>query len=249
MGDVALEWSGRSVARLTLDRPPVNALDASAYVGATGALEQVAESCSTRALVLTGAGTRVFCAGTDTVAFEDEAACIRTTSAGQRFFETLARLPQPIVGALNGPAIGAGAMIAAECDILIASETVYFSVPELPAGFVGAASHIKRLAPYFKAQRMMLLGEHLEAVEAHASGTVMAIVEADRLLGEATRVAKRLSDLDPLAVRDARAIFRQPEGRLALEGYRSELEALKRLVARRHKDSREDLQERVRRVD
>jgi enoyl-CoA hydratase len=233
MGEVALELLGRNVGRLTLERPPVNALDADAYECAAEALEQTARSSSIRALVVTGAGTRAFCAGTDVAAFEDERACSRTTSAGLRFFEALAGLPQPIVGALNGPAIGAGAMIAAECDILIAVDSVYFSVPELTAGFVGAASHIKRLAPYFKAQRMMLLGERLEVADAYASGTVTAIVEPERLLVQASQVAERLSDLDPLSVRDARWIFRMPESRLALEGYRSELQALERLVARK----------------
>jgi enoyl-CoA hydratase/carnithine racemase len=124
-------------------------------------------------------------------------------------------------------------MIAAECDLLIATHAAYFSVPELTVGFLGAASHVKRLAPYFKAQRMMLLGERLDVVDARASGTVMAIVEPARLLVEAIEVAERLSDLDPVAVRDARAIFRQPESRLALDGYRAEIQALQRLVARR----------------
>ncbi len=232
MGDVTLDQSGGSVALLTFDRPPVNALDASAYGAAAYALDQVSQSSSVRVLVLTGGGTRVFCAGTDVAAFEDEAVCARTASAGQRFFEALAGLPQPIVGALNGPAIGAGAMIAAECDILIATQTVYFSVPELPAGFVGGASHIKRLAPYFKVQRMMLLGERLSLAEARQNGTVMRVVKPPLLIEEAIGLAERLSDLDPLVVRDARPIFRQPESRLALEGYRAELRALERLVGR-----------------
>ncbi len=219
-----------TVAVITLDRPPVNALDAGGYAAAADALERVAAEPSVRVVVITGAGTRAFSAGTDLQAFEDGERYRPTADAALRFFETLARSPKPIVGALNGPAVGAGAMIAAECDVLVAVETSYFAIPELTHGFVGAGSHIKRLAPYFKATRMMLLGERLTAAEAVRIGTVRRVVAPERLLDVAAEIAAQLARLEPAAVREARAIFREPESRHALEGYRAELQTMRAMI-------------------
>lgn len=227
---VAITNATTAVAVLTVDRPPVNALDASAYEAATTALERAAGQPAVRAIVLTAAGSRAFSAGTDLAAFEDGESYGPTADAALRFFEALASVDVPIVGALNGPAVGAGAMIAAECDVLVAVEASYFSIPELTSGFVGAGSHIKRLAPYFKAIRMMLFGERLTAAEAAKLGTVKRVVSPERLLEVALDIAERLAALDPAAVRAARAIFRRPEGRVALEGYRAELETMRAMI-------------------
>lgn len=219
-----------AIAVVTLNTPPVNALDASGYDAAAAALQRASAEPAVRAVVLTGAGTRAFSAGTDLAAFEDGERYGATADAALRFFETLANAEVPIVGALNGPAVGAGAMIAADCDLLVAVETSYFAIPELARGFVGAGSHVKRLAPYFKAARMMLLGERLTAAEAANLGTVTRVVAPGRLLETAVELAERLASLDPFAVRAARAIFRRPETDEALEGYRAELGTMRAMV-------------------
>ncbi|MCW3064224.1 MAG: enoyl-CoA hydratase/isomerase family protein [Solirubrobacterales bacterium] len=221
------------VALLTLSRPPVNALDAETYLGVADALDAAAGAPETRALVLTATGERAFSAGSDIGAFGDERDYERISVAGRRFFETLARLPVPVVGALNAPAVGGGAMIAAECDVLLAAPDAYFTIPELSLGVPGAGSHAKRLAPYFKVQRMLLLGERLTAEEALAFGTVLRIVARDELVAAAVGVAQEIAALDPDAVRAARAIFRAPESDAALAGYHAELDAAVRLVAAR----------------
>ncbi|QEC47238.1 enoyl-CoA hydratase/isomerase family protein [Baekduia soli] len=219
------------VALLTIDRPPVNALGAAGYHDLADALEAVAADPGVRAVVLTGAGERAFCAGTDMRDFESGDGASAATAAGWRMFTTLGAMPKPVVGALNGPAVGGGCAITTECDVLVAVPTMHFSIPEVALGFTGGGSHIKRLAPWFKAQRMLLLGERLEAGEAHAAGTVAALADdRDALLALALDVAGRLAALDPDAVREARRIFRGPEGAAALTGYREELDLLERLL-------------------
>lgn len=222
------------IARLTIRRPPVNALDVEAYDGLTAALEALSSSADLRALVLTADGDRAFSAGSELSAFGDADAYARIAAASSRFFRALAAVPVPIVGALNAPAVGAGAMIAAECDVLVAAPTAYFSIPELSVGVPGSGSHVKRLAPYFKVQRMLLLGERLTPEEALAFGTVARLVRHAELEAAALETAERIAGLDPDAVRAARAIFRAPESEAALAGYGAEMAAAVPIVGARH---------------
>jgi enoyl-CoA hydratase len=221
------------VARLTLCRPPVNALDAESYDGLVAALGTLGEDADMRALVIDAAGERAFSAGSDLQAFGEAEPYERIAAAARRFFTALAAVPVPVVGALAAPAVGGGAMIAAECDVLLAAPGVYFSVPEVSMGVPGSGSHVKRLAPYFKVQRMMLLGERLSAEEALAFGTVARLVPRADLDAAALEAAKRIASLDPGTVRAARAIFRAPESAAALAGYEAEMEAAVRLITAR----------------
>lgn len=233
-GRDGIDWSllTGGIGVLSFDRPPVNALDAAAYVAAADALEDLAARDDARVVVVTGRGTRAFCAGTDTAAFVSESSSAAASVAARRFFETLAASPLVRVGALNGPAVGGGAMIAAECDVLIAATGSYFAIPELQLGVVGGAGHIKRLAPYMKVQRMMLLGEHLTASEARAFGAVLNVLPRDEVLPAAMACASALAQLDGRVVNEARAVFRAPESDAALTSYRLELAATERLLTR-----------------
>lgn len=220
-----LEHPAADVALLTLARPPVNALDAGAMHAIADLLETLAASEEVRAVVITAEGERAFCAGADTKGFQGDGPYTAGADAGRRFFGSLAALPVPIVAAINGPAVGAGAAIAAECDVLLSVPGATFSIPEVSLGVVGGGSHVKRLAPYGKAQRMLLRGEQLTAEEAVAFGTVARLVERDTLVDAALDVAAAIARLDPRAVREARAIFRAPERDAALGGYHAELAA------------------------
>lgn len=228
-----LSWPTDSVTLLTIDRPPVNALDADAYRELAGHLEALGATEAVRALVLTGAGERAFCAGTDTAAFGTDREYVEVCAACWRFFEALSRFPVPVVGALNGPAVGAGAMIAGDCDVLLAAPNVYFTVPELSLGVPGGGSHIKRLAPYFKVQRMVLLGERLTVEEAVAAGTVATVADGRGLIDGAIALAAEIARRDGRAVRDARAIFRAPESAHVRSGFRAELDAASSIVRAR----------------
>jgi enoyl-CoA hydratase len=220
-------------AVLELTRPPVNALDAGAYEAASDALESLAADPRVSAIVLTGAGRKSFCAGTDLGAFSTPEEFPRVASAAARFFDALANSAVPLVGALNAPAVGGGVMIASECDVLVAVEDVYFALPELSHGLIGGGSHLRRIAPYFKAMRMLLLGERLTVEEAHAVGTVESVVPVERLLERALEVAAELSALEAAPLRAARNIFRGMESDLASAGYARERQILRELVAAR----------------
>jgi enoyl-CoA hydratase/carnithine racemase len=125
-------------------------------------------------------------------------------------------------------------MIASECDVLVAVPDAWFAVPEVAThGLLGGGSHLRRLAPYFKAMRMLLLGERLDAAEALAFGTLESVVEPAALRAHALGQASRLAALAPIPARAARQIFRRQESDLASSGYRDEQRVLGEVVSGR----------------
>jgi enoyl-CoA hydratase len=215
---VAVTDAAPGVRVLTVDRPPVNAFDAALYDEAAAELARLAEDRDLRALVLTGAGERAFSAGTDLTAPLDE-----VKPAGRRFFDALSLFPRPVVGAINAPAVGGGAMIAAECDVLVACPEAFFQIPELAHGLVGGGAHIKRLVSLFRAQRMLLLGERLTAEEAEREGLLAALVPRAEVVPKAVSCAVAIAALDPQAVAAARAVFREEEAARIRREYAREL--------------------------
>lgn len=232
MTAAVLDRPADGVARVTLNRPPVNALDAAAFVALGDALHALAADDGVRCVILTAAGERIFSAGTDLTEFGDAASAARVATVAVRAFERLAALPQPLVGALNGAAVGVGAMLAAQLDLLVAHRGVQFRLPEVAAGFPGGGSHVARLVPWFKLQRMVLLGEPLTAEDADRFGALAALVDGPGDVGPAAlELASLVAALEPAAVRPARVILRAAGDEAALRGYRAELLALSGVLA------------------
>jgi enoyl-CoA hydratase len=195
-------------------------------------LTAAVEDDDVRAIILVGAGDRAFSAGTDLKVFHDRAQAERTAAAAKEFFTALAECPKPSIAAVNGPAIGGGAMIASDCDVILCARHAYFSIPELSLGTVGAASHVSRLAPTHKVLRMMLLGERLTAEEALGFGSVLKVVDSEHLLAEAWAVAKQIASLNAGAVREARSILLTHQNQRVMDGYSRELQVALELLSR-----------------
>jgi enoyl-CoA hydratase len=227
-------WSpAPHVVVVTVDRPPVNAFDRAAYDTATQAFTAVSADADVHAVVFTGAGRRAFCAGSDRKAFDDADAAHQVLVASTRFFEALDACTVPVISAVNGPAIGAGAMIVAASDVVVMAPGAFLAIPEVEIGIVGGASHLLMSVPPAKVSRMLLLGERLTSQEALDLGIVAEVVEPDGLLGSATGIAVKIAALDPDAVREGRQILRDPRRREAMTGFGSELAATERLRSRR----------------
>ena len=112
-------------------------------------------------------------------------------------------LNKPVIGALNGIAIGGGVELALGCDLIVAAEHVTFSLPEMPLGLVpdaGAIQRMPRRIPYNKAMEMLLLGERMSAEEAASYGLVNKVVAADELMDTAMAWANKLSEAAPMAL-------------------------------------------------
>jgi 2-(1,2-epoxy-1,2-dihydrophenyl)acetyl-CoA isomerase len=195
-----------AIATITLDRPEaLNALTIPMKTELLAAFRAVARDRGVRAVVLTGAG-RAFCAGQDLKERLEPDATPLEVEVRERYNPIIAamrRLDQPIVGAINGVAAGAGASLAFACDVRIAAEGASFVLAFGRIGLVpdsGATWFLPRLVGPAKAAELALLGESLSAADAERFGLVARVVAADALAGEARAVAARLAGLAPQAL-------------------------------------------------
>jgi 2-(1,2-epoxy-1,2-dihydrophenyl)acetyl-CoA isomerase len=194
------------VATITLDRPDaLNALTVPLKTELLAAFRAVARDPGVRAVILTGAG-RAFCAGQDLKERLAPDAAPLAVELRERYNPIIAAmrgLDQPIVGAINGVAAGAGASLAFACDIRIAAEGASFVLAFGRLGLVpdsGATWLLPRLVGPSKAAELALLGESLSAVDAERFGLVARVVPAEALGAEARAVAARLAGLAPAAL-------------------------------------------------
>ncbi len=198
------------VLHVRLNRPDrLNAVSEELYADLELALGE-ADAPEVRAVLLSGAG-RAFCAGADLKA---HATRPRTAAerrayiwAGQRACRRLQSLPQPVIAAVHGHAIGAGAELALSADVLVCAADASFRLPEVGLGtFVGGGitHRLPLLVGQLRAKQLMLFGRPLSAEDAHAWGLVAEIVEGDRLLERATDLARELAQLPATSARFAK---------------------------------------------
>ena len=194
------------VATVTLDRPDtLNALTIALKQDLLAAFRAIDRDRAVRAVVLTGAG-RAFCAGQDLKERLEPGAAPLAVELRERYhpiIRAMRALDQPIIGAINGVAAGAGASLAFACDIRIASEAASFRLAFGRIGLVpdaGAIWFLPRLVGSAKAAELALLDEPLSAVDAERAGLVARVVPADSLAAEARSMATRLAELAPAAL-------------------------------------------------
>ena len=195
-----------AIATITLDRPDaLNALTVPMKRELLAALRRARRDRDVRAVVLTGAG-RAFCAGQDLKERLEPDAAPLAVEVRERYNPIIAAMramEQPIVGAINGVAAGAGASLAFACDLRVAAETATFVLAFGRIGLVpdsGATWFLPRLVGPAKAAELALLGESLSATEAERFGLVARVVAADAVAGEARAIAERLAALAPRAL-------------------------------------------------
>jgi 2-(1,2-epoxy-1,2-dihydrophenyl)acetyl-CoA isomerase len=195
-----------AIATITLDRPEaLNALTVPLKTELLAAFRSVARDRSVRAVVLTGTG-RAFCAGQDLkerLAPDASPLAVEVRERYNPIIAAMRGLDQPIVGAINGVAAGAGASLAFACDIRIAAENASFVLAFGRIGLVpdsGATWLLPRLVGPAKAAELALLGESLSAGDAERFGLVARVVPPDTLADEARAVAARLAALAPVAL-------------------------------------------------
>lgn len=195
-----------AIATVTLDRPDaLNALTVTMKQELLAAFRVIARDRAVRAVVLTGAG-RAFCAGQDLKERLEPDAAPLAVELRERYnpiIRAMRMLDQPIVGAVNGVAAGAGASLAFACDVRLAAEGASFLLAFGRIGLVpdsGATWFLPRLVGPAKAAEIALLGDPLSAADAERFGLVARVVPAAALAEEAHRTAARLAELAPRAL-------------------------------------------------
>ncbi len=209
-----LRWSvDDGIATVTMDRPPVNAVNQRMY----GELRSAFGSGSplvdaAKVIVLNGAGPH-FCAGNDLKEFGS----LSPDNADQRMAEVRAAFfaiqdcPIPVVAAVHGASLGTGLAIAASCDFVIASADARFGTPEVGVGVMGAARHLARLLPEPWVRWMYLTAESLGAEEMYALGAVREVVPATELEEVALRHARLIRRHSKVVVQTAKRALNQIE--------------------------------------
>ncbi|HEY0160500.1 MAG TPA: enoyl-CoA hydratase-related protein [Thermoanaerobaculia bacterium] len=197
------------ILTITIDRPKVlNALNAQTVDELRLAFKNAREDDAVRCVILTGAGDKAFVAGADIKELAQMTPITGKTIAekGQRTFLAIERFPKPVIGAINGFALGGGCELALACHIRIASEKAQLGLPEVTLGIIpgyGGTQRMARLLGKGKALELILTGDRIGAEEAERIGLVNKVVPADQLMSTAEELARKIASRGPLAVRAA----------------------------------------------
>ena len=202
---VLSELGDSGVRTITLNRPErLNAMNRQLIDDVAEAFNDAHGDSATKAIVFTGAG-RAFCAGDDRrehVQPNDEAEARDLVEAIQRATEAIIFGPKPVVGAINGWAVGGGFEWAINCDFPLWAESAKGFFPEISLNvFVTGAvtSFLPALVGLLKAREMLFLGERYDAPTLQTLGVAWRVVPDDELQSAARDVAVRLANLPPLA--------------------------------------------------
>ncbi|MFH8295136.1 enoyl-CoA hydratase/isomerase family protein [Streptomyces sp. NPDC018059] len=196
------------VGTIRLDRPPMNALDIATQDRLKELAAEATRRDDVRAVVIHG-GEKVFAAGADIKEMQamDHAAMIARSGALQESFTAVARIPKPVVAAVNGYALGGGCELALCADFRIAADNAKLGQPEILLGLIPGAGGTQRLARLVgpsKAKDLIFTGRQVKAPEALAIGLVDRVVPAAEVYEQAHAWAARLARGPAIALRAAK---------------------------------------------
>jgi enoyl-CoA hydratase len=220
------------VATVTLNRPEQrNALSPQLLGELNDALRRARDDEEVRAVVLTGAGEKVFCAGADLGGFAADAPLVEKHFGSDlflEFFRLMPRLGKPSLCAVNGHVLAGGLGLALSCDLVIAKQGATFGTPEINVGAFPymIMSIIYRNVPRKKVNEMILLGERLSATDAVTYGLANKAVPAEKFEATVADWASKLASKSPVLMRLGHdAMYRQQDMTLddALDYLRSQL--------------------------
>ncbi|WP_226666447.1 enoyl-CoA hydratase [Metabacillus litoralis] len=195
---------------ITLNRPEsANALSVALLNTIRNTIDKCKADESIRCFIFTGTGAKAFCAGADLKE--------RSAMTDQQVRETvqligdcitaIEEIPQPVIAAINGVALGGGTEITLACDIRIASETAIFGLPETSLGIIpgaGGTQRLPRLIGPAKAKELIYTARKIDAKEAHKIGLVQYVTKVELLEKKALDLASEIAQNAPIAIKQAK---------------------------------------------
>lgn len=228
------------IALVILDNPPVNAYSRAFAEELIEVFDALNDMPEVRAIVVTGRG-KVFSAGADIknrqAVGEIRGETYRHLRRTREVSNCIMECEKAVIAAVNGPALGAGLGPVIAADIVLASETAVFGLPEIDIGLMGGVSHVSTLFPRSLARRMVLTGYRVPAAEAYRRGIIEACVPPERLLEEAMAIARVVAAKSPKALSLAKRAINTVEHMPLRDGYRFEQNLTVEMT--RHDDSKE----------
>src|SRR5215472_15060200 len=202
------------VAEIVLDRTEaLNAIDTTMAHRLAQACAELAADRQVHAIVLCARGDRAFCVGADLKERNrmSDADLLRQRPVFRAAFGGLLALPQPVIAAVHGYALGGGCELALSCDVIVADETAVFGLPETTVGLVpgggGTQLASRRLGPG-KAADLIFTGRHVDAQEAARIGLADQVVPPGTACPEAIEIAQQIAANSPVALRAAKQAIR-----------------------------------------
>ena len=195
-----------NVGVITINRPQaLNAMNTETVNELRDLLKEIDSDENIRCLIFTGEG-RAFCSGGD-INEESEKNVITGYEFSRNCMEVLDQMERfrtPIIGAINGYALGGGLEFALACDIRIASKTAKLGSPEITLAVIpgwGGTQRLPRLIAPSKAKQLMFTGDSITAEEAYRIGLVDEISDPENLMNDALKMAEKIAHWGPLAMR------------------------------------------------
>lgn len=222
---VKLEVSDK-VALVTLDRPPVNALNRGMRRQLVATFDEISARDDILCAVLTGQGS-VFCAGADLKDrpdndipgdFLDHNRITRETG------NSIRECAKPVIAAVNGAALGAGMGLVAACDILYASDNATFGMPEINVGLAGGASMLRTLLGRSTSRRMFFTGQRLTAADMLRRNVIEDVLAPEQLIPVTMTLAREIASKAPMAVMYAKRAANMVDVMPQRDAYRFEQE-------------------------
>jgi len=229
---VLLEKRPNGVALVTLNRPQVlNALDVPAKERLGEIWQEIAEDAAVRIAVLTGAGPKAFCAGSDIKEINRTGRMVSTETLLRAIPGVGVLLMKPVIAALHGHCVGMGMTLALHCDLRLAAKNAVLGYPEVKHGMISAVSAMRlpQVIPSAQAMEMLLLARNCSADEALRMGLLNAVV--DDVRGEAEKWAATIAGYSPVAVQATKRLAMFKRG--AFDAARAEIEVVRAIVESR----------------
>jgi enoyl-CoA hydratase len=213
------------IATVTLARPPVNAQNRASRLELTEVFDALSDHEDVHAVVLTNTG-KVFSAGADIKERAGMAAeqgdYILHNRITREYLYAVQDCAKPVVGAIRGPAIGAGFALMMSCDILVASDDCFVQMPEVNVGLSGGMKFLTQHFGRSYARFMYLTAAKVPAAELYRLGLIQAALPREEVLGAAMAIARDISSRSPLAIQTAKHGFNVVQEMPDRDAYRYE---------------------------
>ncbi len=209
--DLRIEHQG-GVSTIVLARPPVNAVSMQLLEELLAVLDELEARSETRCIVLRGDGTKAFCAGADLKGGNSVGSGTKFRDLGRAVVDRLESIPKPVIAAIRGWCIGGGFAIGMACDVRLASTTTRFRTGDAYLGVVPSwGMSLTRLTHFIGRNRaldLLILGEDLDATQAHQMGLVSRVIADEEFDAEVTRTAERVASGAPITFKAIKETIR-----------------------------------------